>query len=481
MPPSAAPRRRRRWLWRCAAALVAVVGLSVAFAAFDHWRQRRAWQEACAEADRLDPGWRWEDLSAAYPAVPAERNSVVHARATAGLLSDAGLPNGLKTQKLDREYQQLLPQHRPSPEIVAGLREHLDANGPALAEARQLADCPSGRVELPASPVILAKGTNPFEILAAVRSLLYTQLVLQVEADEPDAALVTVRAIAYTARPLSDCPELINALIAVALRNYAARGVERVLAQGEPSPTALDAARRLLELEVSRPLLLAAFRGERASVEDTARALDEGRLTRSEMAQRGLFFEWHAWTRWPKVDHWLNRLTGAEFSLANATARIRHLTWTVERLKESPDGLMEHADEWAALRDKVVPQVKGMMNHLAQYAKEVALDEARFRCAAVALAAEQFRRANGRWPAALDELVPTYLAAVPHDPQDGKPLRLARRPDGIVIYSVAADKTDDGGDIGAGAKRGRDVGVRLWDVDKRRQPPQPAGAGKSGS
>jgi hypothetical protein len=45
------------------------------------------------------------------------------------------------------------------------------------------------------------------------------------------------------------------------------------------------------------------------------------------------------------------------------------------------------------------------------------------RMSAVALASQMFRADHGRFPNALDELVPTYLAAVPLDPfTDGQPL-----------------------------------------------------------
>jgi hypothetical protein len=98
--------------------------------------------------------------------------------------------------------------------------------------------------------------------------------------------------------------------------------------------------------------------------------------------------------------------------------------------------------------------------------------EALFRAATAALAAEQYRRANSRWPGTLDELVPQFLTAVPRDPFDGRPLNLARRPDGLAIYAVGPDGTDDGGDVPGGYRQGRDDGVRLWDVGFRRQPPK---------
>jgi hypothetical protein len=94
------------------------------------------------------------------------------------------------------------------------------------------------------------------------------------------------------------------------------------------------------------------------------------------------------------------------------------------------------------------------------------------RCAFVAAALERYRRDHGGWPDTLDALVPKYLAAVPTDPEDGKPLRFKRRPDGLVVYWLGPDGTDDGGNFDRRnpLSKGTDQGFQLWDVKQRRQP-----------
>jgi len=52
---------------------------------------------------------------------------------------------------------------------------------------------------------------------------------------------------------------------------------------------------------------------------------------------------------------------------------------------------------------------------------------------------------KGRMPRTLKALVPVYLKAVPVDPYDGKPVRLARVDDRWVLYSIGSDKEDNGG------------------------------------
>ncbi len=97
------------------------------------------------------------------------------------------------------------------------------------------------------------------------------------------------------------------------------------------------------------------------------------------------------------------------------------------------------------------------------------------RCMIVALAAERYRLAHKDWPASLDNLCPQYLAAVPLDPFDGQALRYRRLEDGVMIYSVGADAVDNRGNLDREHPNqpGVDIGYRLWDVAKRRQPPRP--------
>ncbi|MCD6405531.1 MAG: hypothetical protein J7M19_06865 [Planctomycetes bacterium] len=70
---------------------------------------------------------------------------------------------------------------------------------------------------------------------------------------------------------------------------------------------------------------------------------------------------------------------------------------------------------------------------------------ARLLATAAALAALRFSRDHNRWPASLDALVPDYLAKVPADPFSGAPLIYKILDDGIIVYCVGLNRTDDGG------------------------------------
>jgi hypothetical protein len=54
-------------------------------------------------------------------------------------------------------------------------------------------------------------------------------------------------------------------------------------------------------------------------------------------------------------------------------------------------------------------------------------------------------------------------------------LRYRRLDDGVVVYSVGLDGKDKGDKLDKDLRKdAMDLGFRLWDVPKRRQPPKPA-------
>ncbi len=66
------------------------------------------------------------------------------------------------------------------------------------------------------------------------------------------------------------------------------------------------------------------------------------------------------------------------------------------------------------------------------------------------------------------------MEKLPIDPFDGKPLKLLRSDDSFEVYSVGIDGIDNGGLLDKpGNLPGSDIGFRLFDPAKRRQPARP--------
>lgn len=91
-------------------------------------------------------------------------------------------------------------------------------------------------------------------------------------------------------------------------------------------------------------------------------------------------------------------------------------------------------------------------------------ENARLAALDVVLAAQEYRRVYGEFPATLESLVPTFLDAVPFDPMDasGASLRYRRDENGeAVVWSIGRDEQDDGGDVELVDRIDKDAGYRI--------------------
>jgi len=81
-------------------------------------------------------------------------------------------------------------------------------------------------------------------------------------------------------------------------------------------------------------------------------------------------------------------------------------------------------------------------------ARRFAYAQAAVDLARTAMGLERYRLAHGGYPESLDALAPQFVAEVPHDVIDGKPLHYRRTEDGqFILYSVGWNETDDGGTV----------------------------------
>ena len=106
--------------------------------------------------------------------------------------------------------------------------------------------------------------------------------------------------------------------------------------------------------------------------------------------------------------------------------------------------------------DKKLAIIEWLLPGLAGDAAKEAGCLASLRLGLTALALEQFRAAHdNRYPDALAELTPDYLASTPMDPFDGQPLRFRKKSGGYLLYSIGHDLKDDSGERMSG--KGGDI------------------------
>jgi hypothetical protein len=263
---------------------------------------------------------------------------------------------------------------------------------------------------------------------------------------------------------------------------------ERVVAQGETSEAALAALQRALEGEEREPIFLRGCRGWRATLDRFLGALETGDLPAWQF-MRGYYRGDDDKTQ--RVDL---ILAYAGISTQSQRAALLHFgNQAVEIAKLPPERQEDRSAELAASEARLPVIGRSVMRGgLGQgdavvYVRMARIHRwrwAQIRCTIAMLAVERYRKSHGKWPESLEALVPAWLERVPVDPYDGRALRYRRVADGAVIYAVGPDLTDNGGELEGKTRKaspwrnkpseweGLDVGVRLWDVKHRRQPPK---------
>ncbi len=466
-PPSK-PRSRRRWPRYVVAGLVLFGSALLAIYLYAEHAARERLARAQAMVDRLEPdGWRFHEMWPRRPPLPDDQNLTLQVGAIA-----RRLPGYLVSPDMGTELSNVPTQRRLTPKQTAAVRESLDKLKAELAEARMLRTLKPGRSSKEWPEDWFNVVSDDASKTRQVASLLSYDVTLAAQEGRPDDAVRSCEAILAAGHAIEEQPSLIGLLVRIAVRTVAIRRLERALAQGEPSTGVLEEVQRLLEQEEAEPGALAALRGERALHDRWFEGMQAGRVKTPVL---------YAPTRWGSFRIGGTTLDAilARFRVGNlANARAAMLEWMTELVEAAKLPEAEQSARFAELAASVDGR-HHLIKLMAPTIDRVILnawkrDRATLRALIVAVAAERYRRERQAWPARIEELVPKYLTAVPRDPYDGKPLRLARKADGIVIYAVGQDLRDNGGDLEmTGMMPGKDVGIQLWDVSRRRQPPLP--------
>jgi hypothetical protein len=444
------------------------------------------------DLDATDPNWRLADLEAAREKVPEKDNSARVIVKVVGLLPRPWPQTTVedKLRNLDRA-----PTARLDEVQMALLDKELTIHAIALAEARKLVAIPRGRHRL-------AIEVNPDATLVAhledsrrVGVLLGYDALVRVQNGDIHGALQSCRASLNAARALSDEPIMRSQLIRNWMIATPCTWIERALAQGEASDDDLAAVQQLLAEEDKHPTLLIALRGERALLDDLLRKLENGRIKETALLENGRIKETALWSL-PKSDP--DRLT-CLFGLSSHTirgerarclelaSRLIEIAQLSEHKQEAEWGKLREDEKIAIDRQRARSPVEAVVSRSLLGSSMGFSDLCKWKTALVRslmvlVAVERYRLKMGNWPDKLDDLKPEFLKVIPLDPYDGRSLRYVRRADGVTVYSIGGDGSDNGGKI----KRIRpwvadaDEGYRLWDVKARRQPPMPTPPGACG-
>ena len=459
--------------------LVFAVVTAAYFTIWD-WLADGSYQAAAADADRLDPGWRLDQLLARRAKVPDEVNSVLRVNSIIDRMP-GGWP-GIKHYDSSFVSDGGTPEIRLKKPRIVDLQAVYEPVAGVASQARALSDYPRGNLVGPRPRVERHEqvgGMNAYvdvhfpygDEVCRVMFLLWLDAKLSIEAGDLETAMVDVRAMINAGRSIGDYP----GPTAQSTRAGACRGaipcLETTLAQGEVRASSLAALQSLLEDESRQPHVAVALRGNRAITDDLLQQIHAGKLGLNAIPG---FLDYPFFMRslsgrgnLREIQATLLRFNSRAVEAGEQPEAVR-----IDAMKALTGEWVGKARNWGFLEGFTHVPERLLLGLGAGAPTWFAIDQAFMRTAIAALAAERYRRERGRWPESLDQLVPSQLAAVPSDPLAAGPLRIRRFPDGLVIYSVGFDRRDDGGKIDWQV-RGRtysDLGFRLWDVDARRRP-----------
>ncbi len=339
------------------------------------------------------------------------------------------------------------PAHEESvdSESLAALMHYLEQNDEALdlvEQATRMADHqfavhewgPSGLPDM-----------SPIRRLAR---LLRRQAVVCTESGKKDAAVRAVEQLFVLAQRTIETPSLIPYLTGLSVAAEAAEAAERAVLHLHLS----EAQLARIDAVVEQTRLLIRDAGRRAFVSERATALqfydelsagdlpDDPEL-RASLRVPGLMLR--------EKRAWLDVMDGYLACIDDPLYR----------------GHAEAAERF----DEVVPAYC-MLTHiitpsLGACVKTMLRAQTRLDTLRAAVAVKRYRMRTGEWPETLADLVPDFLNETPVDLGDGGSLRYRVSDDRVTVYSIGADRVDDGGKVeGRGRRRhvdGTDTVIRF--------------------
>lgn len=473
-PPTPPRSLRARFERFAARALVAVV--VVALSIFGTSRQvsrvgLRHLNSTVAQLDAEEDGWRMDDIQ-------AERRKRMphpdHNGALVVLKVAEKIPaDWERTWRDDADWLYHLPEPPlPLPEHVEKLKAAAGPSAEARTIAIRLRDLPTGHypVEFPADRYSL-RNRHLGHAMNVCNLLEYdAALAILVERD-PNRAIRAAHAALNAARSIGDEPTMAAQQIRMIYSGLATRTAMQTLAWSEPADGLAELQRALLE-EANEPLYLNAMRGHRADMHRLFSGLEAGHFTYAD-----IYSEFEGYRPQPLARPEVFRAY-RPFLPGDHAEALKRLTRSVAIAKRPSHEwhaatLAARTDESDDFRYQLTRQ---FVSHIDYVAVTAVSWRAALNTAAVGIAAERFRRANGRWPNDLAELVPAFLTAVPVSPFDTQPLRYRATGDRITVscrtehtsmHQAPRPEFDDPD------TPGMTVGVQLWLPRSRALPPKP--------
>jgi hypothetical protein len=421
---------------------------------------RRRWQAYAASIRASGQPLTFDEIEAARPKVPDEKNGALVIERLADELEQ--LPSYSDNQGVN-EWVFYFGDRNEGRDFLTGIAwERIEPSRAFLAEHQDLLDAlgdlrdkPSGRLDIPNTDDIIESVFPRLSPIRAAGKLIAVRLSLNIFDNSANAAIDDLRLFSHVTGTLNDHPSVIADLVQIALDALLIYQLEAYLVVFIPSAEQLGMLNELTSVRLAASDLMWPLIGERAYVV-------------------GLFNDFtnlKAYLGGAIQPSFADRLPFVPELLAR-TNQIRAVKLITDLIDAGDSGTTQlaasrkMANELASL--SIVYRLAQETTDISRYV------ELHFRCygqlksALTAIAAERFRMDHGRFPQSLDELVPEYLDEVPIDPFDNKPIKMKETDLGIVIYTIGDNEVDNDGQVEFDEnRRPLDFGIRLLRPEHR--------------
>ncbi|HQR41417.1 MAG TPA: hypothetical protein PLX97_02010 [Gemmatales bacterium] len=422
--------------------------------------------------------WRWREVIADRPAVADAENLSILITQMASTLKTSGMYLDPEMQLFESIMQH--PQHLLTTEQITVLqRRRKDA-------ASFFEKLPRFRAMSGASRLQFQIKNNPWDTYVPIQEHRETfnrfldQFRLELTQGNQANALALMEDQIKVSRSLTHEPNLICYLVYLATESIAAQNVQHWLALSEPDDASLQKMQQYFTVSEDNKHWRYVILSESGGLYDMLRCLqnDPSMLSKITPSPSG---EW--WS--DPFNHFKYSVAKLQLNSPRQTAAMMQWLFDGYQQAEKPYAeqmafLKQHVEKLQQEKSYLPFTAKNLMSPAWQKVLQIRMRlAAQMRCVQIALAAERFRLANQRWPSSQEELVGKYLPKLLTDPYDDKPLRYKLLPDGVVIYSIGAQipsiEKDDDGDVlmHEDGSYPKDTGIRLWNVEQRRQPARP--------
>ncbi|MEE9296525.1 MAG: hypothetical protein V3W34_16395 [Phycisphaerae bacterium] len=456
----------RRWAFRALSVAVLLVAVMVAIFYVLARSATSRWERLTAELRDQGAPLTFAEIQASRPPIPEDSNGALAIHAAAKRLEDIEQPDKSGVFMLDRDCNADFFDGITR-NCVQPTRDYVEARQGAFDELARVGNYQHVRHDISYEGTMFEFPSRLIELGSQARALARlansVAILKTIDGDNAQAREAIVLQLRLS-EPLYAEPELISLLVATAIDALAVQATEGLLRANELTSDDLIRLQGEWERLAKHRTMKWALLGERAHI--VRMTIADKDQVMAEVAAIVATANDPPPKRWrlpnpanwiPFKDDWFlyeNGIHGVTIlsRLVGATDKCSHLLNVAKREQAS-------LPRFAPGRTLIRISLPVLTRSIELHARSLAL----FRCIPVALAAERFRLTNGRFPRTTYELVPDYLTEVASDPFVGQPLRLVSSDEGIIVYSVGENMTDDGGQVvpQAGERLQRDFGVRL--------------------